>query len=303
MMNVSHRARTWRLLVETFAVYGLLVVAILVANTKNAPLVVISPLVFALGLWFHRLYVVAHEASHAKLWPGQRRLNNFLGQLVLVPLLLPLRIHRKIHAFHHGHNRRDHHLSALDTFVVRGRCGAARRVWLFGLWYVGVFAGGWFVHSLVSVVLFLFLPLRLAQKVSPAFKGWRRRDQLSSILAFAFAVAVQLAVALAFGARVWVLLFAWPLLAFAWCYSLLVYIYHYRMGYGPAVREHVRSLRPSPWLRWWLLGFSDHAVHHQHPHLPWYMLAARAETAPSSEGVAAAIWMQWKGPVIIERPL
>ncbi|MDX2019158.1 MAG: fatty acid desaturase [Deltaproteobacteria bacterium] len=302
--NVVHRKRTAWLLVETAAVYAALALAILVSERCHAPPEVKLLPVVGLGFWFHRLYVVAHEASHRKLWPQSSRINDALGQIMLLPLMVPLRIHRKIHAFHHAHNRRDHHLSALDTYVVRGRCGWGRRVWCYGLWYVGVFAGGWFVHSLVSVVLFLCMPLRLARRVSPAFKGWRRRDQLASLAVFACGVSLHVGIAFAFGARVWLLLFGWPLLAFAWCYSLLVYIYHYGTGYGPAVREHVRSLRPSPLLRWWLLGFSDHAVHHQEPQLPWYALAARDQGADASkrQSVASAIWNQWRGPTIVKGP-
>lgn len=304
-----HRPLTLRLLSETgllFAAFALLALWLDAAPGRRWAL----PLpIVAQGLWLHRLYVVAHEASHGKLWPASRRINDWLGQLLLLPLLVPLRIHRKIHAFHHGHNRRDHETSALDTFVVEGRCGPLRRVYYFVLWYLGVFAGGYFVHSLVSVVFFLFLPLRLARRVSPAFKGWKRRDQLLSIAVFALALALHLALGFGLAARAWVLTIGLPLLVFAWCYSLLVYIYHYDTDYGPAVKYHVRSLRPHPLTRWWLLGFSDHAVHHRDPSLPWYALAEHRMPLPREheanqkvDTVWAAIVRQLRGPIIIERP-
>lgn len=294
-----------RLLVETAAVFAVLAAATLLADrigdtaSKAVPV-----LILAQGLWIHRIYVVAHEASHGKLWPSDRRVNDLLGQLLLVPMLLPLRIHRKIHAFHHGHNRRDIETSALDTFVVRGRCGPVRRAWYFTLWYLAVFAGGWFLHSLISVVLFLVLPLRVARRVSPAFKGWRRRDQLASLAVFGAALVGHIAIGWLFGARTWALMIGWPLVAFAWCYSLLVYIYHYDTDYGPAVRMHVRSLRPHPLIAWWLLGFSDHATHHREPKLPWYALAEQREPAELAgrdrASILAAILWQLRGPKIIE---
>ncbi|MFV8754481.1 fatty acid desaturase [Nannocystaceae bacterium ST9] len=290
------------------AIFAILAAATLLADRASGPTHSLVPaLIVAQGFWLHRIYVVAHEASHAKLWPEDRRINDVLGQVLLLPLLLPLRIHRKIHAFHHGHNRRDVETSALDTFVVQGRCGPLRRVWYFALWYLGVFAGGWFLHSLVSVVFFLVLPLRVAQRVSPAFKGWRRRDQLASLAVFGVALALHLAIGWGFGARTWALLLGWPMLAFAWCYSLLVYIYHYDTDYGPAVRHHVRSLRPHRLAAWWLLGFSDHATHHRDPKLPWYTLAEQREPLPAEhrdnqkvETIAAAILQQLRGPNIIE---
>jgi len=303
-----HRPLTSRLLCETVALFAILAAATLLADRSSGPLRALVPvLVVAQGMWLHRIYVVAHEASHGKLWPDDRRINDLLGQVLLLPLLLPLRIHRKIHAFHHGHNRRDLETSALDTFVVRGRCGPLRRAGYFALWYLAVFAGGWFLHSLISVVLFLVLPLRVARRVSPAFKGWRRRDQLASLAMFGVALALHLGLGAMFGARTWALVIGWPLLAFAWCYSVLVYIYHYDTDYGPAVRHHVRSLRPHPLAAWWLLGFSDHATHHREPKLPWYALAEHRQPLPPEheanqkvETIAAAILQQLRGPRIIE---
>ncbi len=297
-----HRPLTLRLLCETTAVFVILAAATLLADRGGGFGQVALPLlILAQGMWLHRIYVVAHEASHGKLWPDDRRLNDAIGQLLLIPLLLPLRIHRKIHAFHHGHNRRDPSTSALDTFVVHGRCGPLRKAWYFALWYGAVFAGGWFVHSLVSVVLFLVLPLRVARKVSPAFKGWRRRDQLASLAVFGAALALHVGLGWVFGARTWALVLGWPMVAFAWCYSLLVYIYHYGTDYGPAVREHVRSLQPHAWASWWLLGFSDHAIHHRDPQLPWYALAQqRDDTVSERRTIAWAILQQLRGPKIIE---
>jgi fatty acid desaturase len=215
-------------------------------------------------------------------------------------LLLPLRIHRKIHAFHHAHNRRDPETSALDTFVVTGPATPLRRCRCRAQWYLAVFAGGWFLHGLVSVLLFLALPLRLAQRVSPAFRGWTHRDQLRSIGAFALGLALHFGVGVALGAGAWLRLLGGPLLVFAWVYSLLVYIYHYDTGYGPAVRAHVRSAGAGPVFSWWLLNFGEHATHHADPRLPWWSLPEHAVEAPRPR-IGAAVLAQLRGPRILER--
>src|SRR5690606_4166258 len=209
-----HRLITARLLLESLSIASLLAYATVWLAARPEPITALATaaLIFAQGCWLHRLYVVAHEASHGKLWPSDRRLNDALGQLLLLPLMLPLRIHRKIHAFHHGHNRRDFATSSLDTFVVRGRATALRRAWCHLLWLLAVFAGGFFIHSLISVVLFLAMPLRIARRISPAFKGWRGTDQLRSLASFAIGLGLQLGVAWVFGARVWALTLGWPLL-------------------------------------------------------------------------------------------
>lgn len=313
MLDPRHRSITTRLLMESvLIVLALGAGAICLDRFAGAPARAAQIAVIMLqGCWLHRLYVVAHEASHLKLWPEHRGLNDALGQLMLLPLMLPLRIHRKIHAFHHGHNRRDHETSALDTFVVRKRRSPIARVlvrgWCALLWYVSVFAGGFFIHSLVSVVLFLAMPLSLARKISPAFKGWTVGDQLRSLAAFGLGLGLHLAVAQLFGARAWALSLGWPLLAFAWVYSLLVYIYHYDTSYGPAVRHHVRGLRRSPLASWWLLNFNEHATHHREPKLPWYQLPEHRQPLPPEfaanqkvDTIAAAILRQLRGPHVIE---
>ena len=304
--EARHRTITTRLLLESLFGAALLAIATVRLDAHESPLtgiamIVLIVLIVAQGCWLHRLYVVAHEASHGKLWPSSRRINDLLGQPILLPLMLPLRIHRKIHAFHHGHNRRDLETSALDTYVIRGRATPLRRAWCHLLWYLAVFGGGFFIHSLVSVVFFLALPLSLARRISPAFKGWRVGDQLRSMGSFALGVA-WLA-----GPRIWALTLGYPLLAFAWVYSLLVYIYHYDTDYGPAVRFHVRSLKRSPIASWWLLNFNEHATHHRDPRLPWYALPEHREPLPPEhadnqkvETIGAAILRQLRGPRIIE---
>ena len=318
-VDPRHRTLTLRLLCESLLIALVLGAAAIQLDARTSDpsfqpfaRVLLVAVIMLQGCWLHRLYVVAHEASHRKLWPGQPRINDLLGQLLLLPLMLPLRIHRKIHAFHHGHNRRDLQTSALDTFVIRRRSGPLGRTlshaWCYLLWYLAVFAGGFFVHSLVSVLLFLAMPLRIARAISPAFKGWRVSDQLRSLASFGLGVGLHLGCAWLLGPRAWAMSMGWPLLAFAWIYSLLVYIYHFDTDYGPAVRFHVRGLRRSPLASWWLLNFNEHATHHRLPKLPWYQLPDHREPLPRAHAdnqkvhtITAAILAQLRGPRIIER--
>ena len=156
------------------------------------------------GFWFQRIYCVGHESSHEKLFPEHPRWNDLFGQLALWIILVPLPVFRKIHRFHHGSNRRDAHTSALDVFVVPPGAGGARRIWANVLWYAGIMAGGWFIHGLLSILFFLFLPVRIARKVSPAFKGWTFTDQVGSIVLFAIPVVLQIAFAHYYGGDAWI---------------------------------------------------------------------------------------------------
>ena len=123
-----------------------------------------------------------------------------------------------------------------------------------------------FVHSLVSIVLFLLLPVSVARRVSPAFRGWNLRYQLGSIGLFSLGLALHL---LAAAAQVWWLTLGLPMLVFAWVYSAQLYVYHYGTTRGPQVRFHVRSLQGFG-VSWWLLQLNEHATHHQRPDIPWH---------------------------------
>lgn len=261
----------------------------------------------AQGCWLHRLYVAGHEASHRKLYLRNRRVNDWIGQLLFFPLLLPLRVHRKIHSFHHAHNRRDEHSSSLEIFPVRGEVGRWRKLGYDGLWFLAVFCGGHFFHGLISVMLFLWLPLSLARRVSPAFKGWNQADRVHSIAAFTLGLALHFGVGWLGGRDLWFVLLGAPMLVFAWVYSLLVYIYHYRTTHGPKVQFHVRRLDAGSFSRWWLLNFNEHIVHHWNPNVPWYDLPNHDRLLPPEfqsnadvKGVLEAILYQLRGVQLVD---
>lgn len=258
------------------------------------------------GLWFYRFYIVGHEASHKKLFPNNLKLNDFWGSVVLLPIMVPITIYRKIHYFHHGFNRKDEHTSALDTFVVKKEPNKLQQIYYYAIWYISVFCGGFFIHSLVSVILFLFIPPKVSVKISPAFKNWTMRDQLKSIALFTLGVLLHWSVYLFLGKEIYLYTLGFPMLAFAWVLSLLVYIFHYDTTIGDGVRYNVRSVKRVPIISWILMNFNEHATHHQYPNIPWYELPQKSASLPqeyaeknqNTWNFFKAIINQLKGPNI-----
>jgi len=286
------------LVLETVGLAGLLA-AIAAGNLDfSEPARLLA--MIAAGCWIHRIYVVGHEAVHRKLFPNSPHLNDFIGQLLLLIMLVPLPVYRKIHFFHHGHNRRDPHTSALDIYVVPPGAGRLRRGICQLLWFISVFCGGFFIHSVVSIILFLCLPLRIAQRVSPAFRGWTADDRLRSWVAFIAGISLHTLLVQLAGWQTWARTCGYPMLVFAWVYSLFVYIYHYRTEIGAPTHKNVRSLRRNALVARWLLNFHEHTAHHRDPSLPWYALPrAGASIAPGPRlSIWRAVGQQLRGPTI-----
>jgi fatty acid desaturase len=300
----DHVWRNVRLLLETFGVTASMFVAAWWAVLNDLP-VVAWLLAVPRGLWIQRHYCVGHEAAHGKLFPGRPLVNDLFGQLALFVLLTPLPVFRKIHRFHHGHNRRDLETSALDVIWIR-KDTALRRASARARWFVAVFGCGWFWHGLVSVVLFLGLPLRVAERISPAFRGWTLRERLLSTAAFGVALMFHATCVVLVGVELGVPLVLPPLVAFSWIYSAQLYIYHYDTNIGPNVTQHARSLGGSL-VGWWLLNLNEHATHHQSPAVVWYALRdlARRENAEKPgehrRSFAWGIVNQLRGPRIVVR--
>ncbi|HEY4187559.1 MAG TPA: fatty acid desaturase [Polyangia bacterium] len=269
----------------------------------------LAVLVVAQGLWMYRLYVVAHEGVHGKLFPRSPWLNDAAAILVLSPIGAPLAVYRKVHHFHHGSNRKDDRHAALDHFHVRANVGPLARLYYRAVWLFYVFMGGFFLHSLATIVIFLVVPTRLGSRIDPVFARWTPAARLRAWLQMMLAVALHLGVAFGLGSNAWQVMFGAPLLVFAWLWSLLLYIYHYGTSVGPAVRHNVRSLPRQPLLSWLLLNFNEHVTHHADPSIPWYLLPARRVELPAPFGanqnvasVWQAIWQQRRGPVLCVRP-
>ena len=300
------------LVLETIGVFiGLSLLAVYIhRHPFQNPL--LSNVVFVLmallqGLWFYRFYIVGHEAAHRKLFAANRKLNDAAGSIILLPLMTPITIYRKIHMFHHGFNRKDNHTSALDTFTTKNP-STLKKIYFHAIWYISVFFGGLFIHSLVSVFLFLFIPPKWARKISPAFEGWTLKDQLNSILLFSLGLGLHLGIYFLWGWEVYLWTMGYPMLAFAWILSLFVYIFHYDTTVGDQVRFNVRSVKPVPFFSWVLMNFNEHATHHQYPNIPWYELPKKRTPLPAdfaaknqnTWSLFQAIFQQIKGPRIID---
>ncbi|HEU0133697.1 MAG TPA: hypothetical protein VFR28_02660, partial [Allosphingosinicella sp.] len=85
------------MLAETAGVFAALLVGT-VAALRGLPPGLAWPAAIAMavaqGLWFDRLYTVAHEAVHLKLFPGRRRLNDLVGMALMVPVVAPFTVFR-----------------------------------------------------------------------------------------------------------------------------------------------------------------------------------------------------------------
>ncbi|NEQ22137.1 MAG: fatty acid desaturase [Microcoleus sp. SIO2G3] len=260
----------------------------------------------ALGLWLNRLYIVGHEAVHRKLFPDNAMLNELIGTLILLPLIAPLTIYRKIHYFHHAHNRQSPGIATLDTFITSKPLTPLRGTYYQLVWFFCVFCGGFFLHTLVSILLFLLLPTRMGEQISPAFIGWKLSARLKAWGEFALGVGFHFAIYKLWGFQVWLTLLGLPLLVFAWLWSMLLYIYHYQTTIGDKVTCNVRSLKRHPFFSWLLLNFNEHVTHHANPQIPWYLLPEKrielSEAFQSNQNVATlseAIWQQLKGPTVM----
>ena len=302
----EHIGKTAVMLTETVAVLVVWTCMGLYGLAQDMPALVVVAAV-GQGIWLQRIYCVGHEASHHKLLPEHPRANDAIGQLALFFLMVPLSVFRKIHRFHHGANRRDHQTSALDCYVVPKGAGPLRRGWAHVLWFTGILGGGWFTHSLVSILLFLFLPVSMARKVSPAFQGWNVRLQLSSWIWFLLPIALQLMLAVQVSLAVWWALCGLPLLVFSWVYSVQLYVYHYRTSVGPQTRFHARRLDQERWVSWWLLNLNHHDTHHRFTKVVWYDLPHFAEPLPPEyasnqqhRSFVRGLRDQLKGPTIVE---
>jgi fatty acid desaturase len=272
--------------------------------------VLLVPLVLLLlvqGLCLNRCYLVGHEAVHRKLFPQHLWLNDLIGSVMLLPILAPLTIYRKIHTFHHAYNREAVGISTLDTFISHHPITPSRQRLFYGLWIFLVFGGGFFLHTLISIVLFLLLPSRWGERLSPAFQNWTMMARLRAWAEFAVGIGFHLGVYSLLGASIWLSVLGLPLLMFAWIWSMLLYIYHYRTSVGTPTCYNVRSLTANRFWRWLMLNFNEHTTHHSNPQLPWYLLPQKRVDLPeaySHNQTVTTLWQaiaqQLKGPNLVE---
>lgn len=297
------------LVAETVVVFVALATIAVICLAAPAPYrwIALVPVVVASGLWLDRCFTVAHEAVHRKLFPRRPLLNDLIATMLLLPLAAPLTIYRKIHFFHHGQNRKDPSTAALDVFVAERPAGLVRRIYYRVSWVWLVFLGGFFVHSLVTILLFLVAPMDRARRLSPVFAGWRPALRMRSWAELGAGVAFHALAYRLLGFEGWLVALGLPLVVFAWVWSMLLYVYHYRTTVGPDVRHNVRSLPRQRLFSWLLMNFNEHATHHADPSIPWYALPANRHALPPDfranenvDSIWSAVWQQRHGPTVVE---
>jgi fatty acid desaturase len=303
-LHPNHKRITIQVIGETWLVFILLAVLAtdLGPPAMRTPLNTILYLLVLLsqGLILQRLYYLAHEAVHHKLWPFSARVNDGLAQALLLPHLLPLQIYRQLHLFHHEFNRRDARTNALDVIILPQPVTRLRRVGAYMLWFWKVFLGGFFLSELIVVIAFLFAPAGREQEGSSIFTGWtggNRQVAWGELLA---GLALHAVVALIFGWRVWLFTLGLPFLVFAWVWSLLVMVYHYRTGLGDQVAYNGRSILCGRLAGWLFVNYHEHIPHHVTPATPWYYLPDEfVERNQDIHGYPRAILQQLAGPTVI----
>ena len=106
-------------------------------------------------------FIVGHESAHRKLFPQTPIEQHHWAVIFVGPL--DLSIFQKILDFHHAANRRDPKPVRL-MYTGTSQPNHLQRLWPHVLWFFGILCGGWFIHSLISILLFLMLPVSIAGK-------------------------------------------------------------------------------------------------------------------------------------------
>lgn len=217
-------------------------------------------------------WALLHEGIHRNLHP-HRAVNDALARLAFVLFGAPYAVIATAHLLHHRHSRTSReYVELYDPDKVAP--GAARFDYYFNL------LGGLYLMEVASLFVML-LPRRLARAAadrldqpgrltgdvlryvvsSSRFPG-ARRDAWAILIAWGAAFAL-------YGAQAWILALA--LYGRAVLISVGDYIYHYDTPTGDP--KHGLNAAAPRWLHAMLLNFNCHGVHHQHPAMPWPMLA------------------------------
>lgn len=246
-------------------------------------------------------WALIHEAIHGLLLPG-RAANERLARGLAIRFGAPFRAVRFAHLRHHRYNRSVAGREEVYDPAVRSRAAAFVAHYLritCGL-YVGELALSflcWLPRAALRRGLAKLCPdLRDG---SGSLMAVAERDvlgarALAQIRVDALAVLALYGTAFAlYGAR-------WPILAAmlavrAFLASQLDHAPHH--GTPLDRREHALNLAAPRWLRAVLLNFNFHRAHHEHPHLPWRALPARATHEAGDLSLVRGVLRQWRGPI------
>ena len=276
--------------------------ALLVAPLFHSPAVAVAlATIAAFASPTH--WALIHEAIHGLLLPG-RVANERLARVLAILFGAPFRAVRFAHLRHHRYNR-----SVAGREEVYDPAGRSR-VAAFAMHYVRI-ACGLYVGEL-ALSLLCWLPRRVLRRhlarlcpdlrdgsgsmMAVAEREVLGAKALAQIRIDALAILALYGTAFAlYGSR-------WPILAAmlgvrAFLASQLDHAPHH--GTPLDRREHALNLAAPRWLRAVLLNFNFHRAHHEHPHLPWRALPARATCEAGDISLARGVLRQWRGPIAL----
>ena len=250
-------------------------------------------------------WALIHEAIHGLLLPG-RAANERLARVLAILFGAPFRAVRFAHLRHHRYNRTIAGREEVYDPAERSRAAA------FVMHYLRITCGLYIGELALSLLCWLPRPVlrRHLAKVCPDL-----RDRGGSMMAVAerdvlgakalVQIRIDALVVIALYATAFALYGArWPLLVAvlgvrAFLASQLDHAPHH--GTPLDRREHALNLAAPRWLRAVLLNFNFHRAHHEHPHLPWRALPARATCEPGDISFARGVLRQWRGPIELQR--
>lgn len=187
------------------------------------------------------LFIVAHDAMHAVLWPGERQRNDRVGAIVLLLYAaLPYELCKTNHQHHHRATASD-----LDPDFAVGHT-------------TGVL--GWYRQFMAGYLT----PAQMGGLLA----GW-------AILAAVYTPFTPTAMlnVLLFGTL--------PLLLSSLQLFVVGTYLPHRSQREPLRRQHPESLNLPPWLSLLAcFHFGYHREHHDHPELPWFALPTARSSPP-----------------------
>ena len=253
------------------------------------------------GFW-----ALQHEAIHS-LFVADQALNRRAGRLMAILFGSSFRILRFGHLMHHRFNR--HPLDRPDSYdrgtttAFRARCHFFAEV-LGGLYLIEILTPQlyWLPRPLVQRLINLIYSgddRRLRQLRQLALQALGADKAIREIRQDSAAVLVLFTAAFLLWGPLW-----WALLVFVMLRGILVSfldnIYHFRTPVDQP--DFAYNLRLATPFRALILNMNFHRVHHNHMHLPWWILPRqfREIGEPFDASYVHAALAQFRGPAPID---
>ena len=244
-----------------------------------------------------RIFIIQHDCGHGSFFRS-RRANDALGWICGLLTLTPYASWRRQHAGHHANwnnlDRRDSGVDIYSSCLTVAEYRAMTRWQRFQYRLVR--------HPLVANVLLPPLVFILLYRVPfDTPRDWRReRRSVHLTNVGVAAIVATLGLTLGFGSMVAVQL---PVMVLASIIGVWLFSVQHRFErtrwdreadwrYATAALEGSSHLRLPGWLRWFTGNIGLHHVHHAHPGIPNYRLAACHDATPALH--AAPVLSLWQ---------